>query len=563
MSNPNWNSLIERGESSKTLVRFEEVTDEDIPRLRYEVSLPGSYKGHAFLEIEADGLPWKESAYEINRLPGQFTVEIPNAPTKVRVKAPAAPDPVPNQVHVRAPAAAGDKSPAIINNDGDGFLRFRNYEIPFSEIQAEVMEDRTLVIYKSFGDNIHHLYVPAPKSKDLANPRFVIVEHYRLSSYFGDYGAGKTVQTFSLWPGEETTLYIRSWRRTEQRQKEASSIFDSFTKEAADDFQTSLESEKSDRNSQKDTNNWKADGEAGLNLGLFKIGGGGGGGGTSESVHETLAKMVSKVATHHASKASSKRDTTISTEIETTEAAEFESITERTVKNVNLSRVLNLVCRELNQEFKTYLSLIDVSIAFVNDRFVYEEYSLSELDQLLDKYLNDSWKGHTPIGANSDPRDYVKDLLWKEINSIADFQGNPKQFIEEVQDLNGRSYWRVIRRSDPEAPHPFYPDGNIPVDGIVINLDIHTLRTDGIIIDSLLGHGIALDNYALGTQQEVLLEKQLANKKTELALKLIESGDFEKVEAFRSIFSCPADQILKQVLDHSCSKEGGTEGLIQ
>lgn len=121
MSNPNWNSLIERGESSKTLVRFEEVTDEDIPRLRYEVSLPGSYKGHAFLEIEADGLPWKESAYEINRLPGQFTVEIPNAPTKVRVKAPAAPDPVPNQVHVRAPAAAGDKSPAIINNDGDGF----------------------------------------------------------------------------------------------------------------------------------------------------------------------------------------------------------------------------------------------------------------------------------------------------------------------------------------------------------------------------------------------------------------------------------------------------------
>ena len=54
---------------------------------------------------------------------------------------------------------------------------------------------------------------------------------------------------------------------------------------------------------------------------------------------------------------------------------------------MNLSRVLNIVCRELNQEFQTYLSLIDVTVAFANDLHVFDEVALHELDALVAKAM--------------------------------------------------------------------------------------------------------------------------------------------------------------------------------
>jgi len=557
----NVEALVGRAESDKTLVRFEDATDKLVPRLRYSIPLPGSYEGCFFMEMESGGLPWADAALEAAEEPmGLYAFSVgtvssilagATAPSAVHVRAPAAPDAIPSSAHVRAPAA-----PTVVAGpEGQANLRFHDHEIPVREIWLEATQNRALVIYRSFGDIVQHTYVPVSSTKDTANPRFVIVEHYRLSSHFGDYGAGRTVKTFSLWPGEETTLYVRSWRRTEQRFKEASTIFDSYTTEAATDFQSSLDNENTDRTAQKKTSQWKAEGGLGLNLGIFKIGGGGGGGGTSESAHETLAKTVSKVATHHASKASAKRDTTISTEVETSEAAEFETITERHVKNVNQSRVLNLVCRELNQEFRTYLALIDVTIAFANDRMIYEEVPLCDVDRLLNKYLRDTWGGAPPAGADPNPRRHVKDLLWQQLNRVKDFQGNLKPFIEEVQDPLGGTYWRVRHRFDPDAAHPFYPEGNVPVEGIVLDLSVHTVRTDGIIIDALLGHGVALDNYALGTQQEVLREKQLNNARTEMALNLIELGDADKIKAFQALFPCCEKQVLQEIL--GCLKGGG------
>ena len=45
--------------------------------------------------------------------------------------------------------------------------------------------------------------------------RLILVESYRLSSYLGNYGAGRTLKTFSLLPGEKTKLSIKNYTKTE------------------------------------------------------------------------------------------------------------------------------------------------------------------------------------------------------------------------------------------------------------------------------------------------------------------------------------------------------------
>src|SRR5690606_28817736 len=109
-------------------------------------------------------------------------------------------------------------------------------------------------------------------------------------------------------------------------------------------------------------------------------------------------------------------------------AEEFETITERKIKNTNLSRTLNIVTRELNQEFTTYFALIDVSLAFVNDLGVFEVFHIHDIDRMLAKYLPEPPEGPSeaaesgPFGAIS-PYNYVRARLIEQINAVFDFRG--------------------------------------------------------------------------------------------------------------------------------------------
>ncbi|PLY15913.1 MAG: hypothetical protein C0631_04990 [Sedimenticola sp.] len=97
-----------------------------------------------------------------------------------------------------------------------------------------------------------------------------------------------------------------------------------------------------------------------------------------------------------------------------------------------------------------------------------------------------------------------------QIRNVHDYQDKSHSFLEKTTDIDNKSYWRV-RRPSPDGVNPFHPE--LPVEGIVIDATKHTVRTDAVIIDALLGHGVALDNYALGQQQEALRQKQLENRK--------------------------------------------------
>jgi hypothetical protein len=282
------------------------------------------------------------------------------------------------------------------------------------------------------------------------------------------------------------------------------------------------------------------------------------------SARETVAKSAAKVTRKHASKASSKRDSEVTQELETSVEAETEQITERKIRNTNLSRTLNIVTRELNQEFTTWFALVDVTVAFVNDLGVMDVYQVHEIDRMIERYIRSTSTGGVavpgPFGAVS-PRTFVRRLLVDEINSVYDFRGTRHDFLEEVvvtgdteevfrpgaAPAGADRYLRVRRARTADRINPFYEPGDVPVDGIVLDMSSNTIRTAAVVIDSLLGHGLALDNYALGLQQEALREKQVQNRKVELALDLIEAGDTTALEAYRQLFGSVDSELLRQI----------------
>lgn len=551
----NVEELIGRPESESSLVRFEDSTDENVTKLKYSVPLPRAFEGRFRMQMNIPSVPWTKAARGGNFILPEIVGGQSSLADRLK-ETPVLADKLFNRnilpeyigvlEKVQAAKLLKDKTTSFrffkptINVDQVKTAEYINVNeavIPIAEIEENASDGKVPFVYKSFGGSTKYRFIREAKDERSANPRFIIIEKYRLASYFGDYGAGRTLKTFSLWPGEETTFYVRSWQSTEEKMKQASSIFDSYTSEAADEFESTLESEYGYNNVDENTSNWNAGGKASLDLGIVSFGGGGGGGGGSHQVRETMGKHVANATSQHASMASSQRETEISTEIERTQSTEYERITERTVKNVNMSRVLNLVCRELNQQFSTYLSLIDVSVAFVNDVNVYEEVPLHDIDRLLKKYVATRWP-RRPQPRSTSPREYIKQQIFKEISVVYDYKGVAKEFVEEADNHSGEKYWRVKRSTDADVLNPHYPNGEVPVEGIVIGETKNTIRTDAVIVDALLGHGAALDNYALATQQEVLREKQLQNTREELAQSLIESGDKEKLELFKSLFVC-------------------------
>lgn len=604
--------LVGRAESPASLVRFEDATDANTPRLNYSVPLPGAFSGKFYIETDFHNqdIPWTSAARIDQRkstVINDFVAQLargnqPSLPVLSDMATLAAIDPriasaPPPRLARRADTLAaasiddgGGRAPpagpvgpgasvlvaavpssmsSVMQSLTDIELQVGNKSVSFSEIARHAAEFRAPVVKRSFGGTLDLDFVAEAPSPDEANPRFMIIEHYRLSSFFGDYGAGRTVGVFSLMPGEETNLYVRNWRRSKTTIKEASSIFDSFTIEAANEFETDIQAETTNTESQSQASKWHSaySGSGEINIGLAKTSHSGQlvRDKESASARETVSKNTAKVATKHSSKASAKRETEVTQELEASVEEETERITERKIRNTNMSRTLNVVTRELNQEFTTYLSLVDVTLAFVNDLGVMDVYQLHDLDRMLDRYITVPVSGGlvapgSPFGAQS-ARSFVRQRLINQVNEIYDFRGTRHDLLEEVvvdgdnetvfspgtAPANSLRYLRMRRSRSPERINPFYEPGDVPVEGVVLDVRTHTVRTPAVVIDSLLGHGVALDNYALGLQQEALREKQLNNRKVELALDLIAQGDAAALAEYRQLFGSVDEALLREV----------------
>jgi hypothetical protein len=157
-----------------------------------------------------------------------------------------------NTLRVLAPTSVFGAEEPTRDTAGAPFLSSVGVAIPLSNHMAN-LEPRAVALRMAAGErlnvyrSLHGTYTYnslLEPVRERARPRLLLVETYRLSSFLGNYGAGRTLATFSLLPGEKTTISVKSYTKTETEAKSASSILDSFSHDSSQDFENSVQAEQ-------------------------------------------------------------------------------------------------------------------------------------------------------------------------------------------------------------------------------------------------------------------------------------------------------------------------------
>lgn len=365
-------------------------------------------------------------------------------------------------------------------------------------VVEQIKAGKRLNVYRRMSGDYTYRFQEEPTR---VRPQLVLVETYRLSSFLGSYGAGRTLKTFSLLPGEKTTVSVKTFRRTETESKSASSVLDSFTKESADDFENSLMQENSDKRATQESFEYHAEAEASASWGWGSAKVSGGVKGGTASQREEFSKNVSNALQKHSSKASSKREVQINTSTEVRESSGEETSIVREIENINVGRTLNFVFRQMNQEHVSLLHLVDVRVAFWNGvAESVQEVSLSRLDELLQTCI-------VPEKVAE-----VRDIVLAQLQTVFDHEDGLVEppLVEERSLGDGDSYLRF--RKELISTYTDETGNKFTVPGAIVAVTKNVMRTEGIIVDAILGQGEALDGYSRGLQESSVRERRLANE---------------------------------------------------
>jgi hypothetical protein len=219
----------------------------------------------------------------------------------------------------------------------------------------------------------------------------------------------------------------------------------------------------------------------------------------------------------------------------------------RTIRNVNTSHVLNFVFRQLVQEYISVTYLHDISILVPALNHTLKSIKLEELGSYL-----------SSIGVNESQTKEIIGDVFQQLNSIYDFQGNchsmieivprelkkldpavitrDKNIVKKIQDLpiiQAKTVFLKRIKRDITNLYDGYEYG-----GIIMNVTKRVVNTSSAIVDAILSKGSALDCHNEKLREASLKEKELSNKKTELALEIIGniSDPVEKAKHFKEIF---------------------------
>jgi hypothetical protein len=381
--------------------------------------------------------------------------------------------------------------------------------------------------------------------------RLFLVETIAITSFLGDYGIGGVLNNLSLAPGQTTEITVESYRKDEETEKTAQSILDSTASECSADFENTLSNEQNRQSKDASSDSFTLSAEAGASFGYGSAKLSLGTSSASNSSRDEMAKDLHSAIEKHASKASTNRSVTVNTEnTRKVESGQTESI-KRELRNINVSRVLNIAFFQMLQEHLVFIHLVDARIGYYTQDLVtdtagghhveesYTEVTLPEFVELATKVLS---------GGATAAHQAQEDLSTM-LGSIADAHGELKSLVETVAPTKdgkaqaNEAYVRV----DPKLRGSWKFEGSDrewTVPGILLDAMQITMRTDGIIADALLASGEALDVYSQGLQDVSIAAKQVANAREVLAQKIIEDNDTERAALFAKLFPPPPPQIV-------------------
>lgn len=411
---------------------------------------------------------------------------------------------------------------------------------------ATIAQHAMLVITKSLAGHDKISFRPKPEN---VTPEITIVEHYRVNTYLGRYGAGETVKTFSLLPGEKTTISVKTYKQTVTNKRDVQNVLDSFSDESANDLE-SLAEQESNLNT-KNTSQKDKEVSGGLNLPVkaVSVSASSSYKSTTNSQREESIRTLNRALSKQTQKSVSNRKVEINTETNSTETQSEESTVTRVLENLNKSRTLNFVFRQLNQELITVTYLDDVTFLFTNG---YEEKKkackIDGLLEMLEEVMTDL----------PDALATFQEII-NQLGNIYDYQdaNNPKSFLEKYDE----NIWDFFNHTpgDPWPPAtpaptttprfrknpnlqsnyvPYAGAAPISVRGIIKNVTHRVLPTDSVIVDSILGQGEALDCFNLKAQDAVVLKANLENEIMQQSIEIINAitDPTEKATMYKKVF---------------------------
>lgn len=101
----------------------------------------------------------------------------------------------------------------------------------------QITKGRRPLITKNLYGKPVMTFLPKPVAP---NPTLTLVLHYKMATFPGNYGAGRTLKTFTLLPGEKTTISITNFKHDETVSEQSKSVLDSFSESSAQDFQNTV-----------------------------------------------------------------------------------------------------------------------------------------------------------------------------------------------------------------------------------------------------------------------------------------------------------------------------------
>lgn len=486
-------------------------------------------------------------------------------------------------------------------------------------IATQLKNGYLVELYVDFNGKLNIRFIKRPAQP---SPAIHIVEHQKMCSYLGNYGAGKVLHTMSLLPGEKTTISVKTYKDEKKSyhkesivtntevvssyysddesstRSKSENILDSYSQTSANQFEKKLES-LMQSNSLDEAN---SSANSSFAMGGSVSGGVGIGpvdlkfeGGFSASTNSTttsnmkreeVVSNVNSALESSVAESSSSRDIevnnttsnttnrstggknefTASTQFSSGESvvigAGEESLTLRSLENINYSRTLNFTFRQLVQEYITLIYLNNATVTYSNG--YPQTQSTSTLSTLIDfvkKFIK------------PDHVENVIKAIRLHLCNVRNYQGLNQPLIEYVSEN-----WTDCKTGLPDATYEYYRKKaglsqtieigslTISVPGIILSVASNILRTDSVIADALLGQGEALDCYNNRLQnievemEDAKLERyqqenitlnqknQKENDKLQEAIATLQAitDPVERSEAFKRMFveCCTEDLML-------------------
>ncbi len=376
----------------------------------------------------------------------------------------------------------------------------------------------------------------------LNQPEILVEGLMSVASYQGELGRGDVIQTHTLFPGEKAVVSMQSYKKETSSYAITSSVLDATSTEA----ELSLAKEINVSNAFSTEDSRTSSFSAGADL---KANWGWGSGGASASYSTTSSQTAKRAATNavkavrnQASKVSSNRTVKVeTTRTVTTETSTTSSVT-RTIENLNVSKPLTFIFRQLTVDILSLILVRDCRIVFrahISDlgRVCLLEQApdvarqrffapAAVTDAIIKKYYGLIVETATNLAYNDALKTGTKFVI--DEPAIPDAVTPRKRINDKLEQTVALPF----TASTPASFQAFIPASpEIRYDGIVLDLARNVLKTDGTLVECELSTTEGLDDYSRNLQLESIREKVVSNvlseKKREsvdLALKLVQAA---------------------------------------